>query len=97
MYDATSVWHKDKLYVGGWISGGNKDDARLYIYSPATDTWTTLDTPVYFFALTTYHSQLVLVGGKMCGQGGKCTNKLWMLNDGQLQWQETPSHENRVS
>jgi hypothetical protein len=92
---AHAVWLKDKVYLGGgWTSGLNtiaRSDARLYIYTPATDTWTTLDTPVYWFGLATYHSQLVLVGGREYGGenvSGEPTNKLWTLSeDGQ--WQET--------
>ena len=87
MYDATAALHGDKLYVGGWTSRGNKDDARLYIYTPITDTWSDIDAPVYWFALTTYHFQLVLVGGKECVDG-KYTNKLWTLSE-HGQWQET--------
>jgi hypothetical protein len=86
------VWLKDKVYVGGgWISGNKRDDSRLYIYTPTTDTWTTLDTPVYWFGLTTYHSQLVLVGGwEFVGENvvGEPTNKLWTLSE-EGQWQET--------
>ena len=89
---AKAVWLKDKVYVGGGVTSRSyRSDARLYIYTPATDTWTTLDTPVYSFGLTTYHSQLVLVGGrKYVGENvlGVPTNKLWTLSeDGQ--WQET--------
>jgi hypothetical protein len=78
---AHAVWLKDKVYVGGCISDNRRDWARLYIYTPATDTWTTLDTPVYWFGLTTYHSQLVLVGGMKYVPDesvvGEATNKLW--------------------
>ncbi|MCG8621144.1 MAG: hypothetical protein MJE68_03945, partial [Proteobacteria bacterium] len=90
---AQAVCLKDKVYVGGGVTTESsfRPDARLYIYTPATDEWTTLDTPVYFFALTTYHSQLVLVGGEeYVGEDvlGEPTNKLWILSeDGQ--WQET--------
>ena len=89
---AKGVWLKDKVYVGGGATLGSlRDHAKLYIYTPATDTWTTLDTPVYHFALTAYHSQLVLVSGyEYIGMGvrGKPTHNLWTLNeDGQ--WQET--------
>jgi hypothetical protein len=89
---AHAVWLKDKVYVGGGRTSGNRrSDARLYIYTLATDAWTTLDTPVYLFGLTTYHSQLVLVGGReYVGENidGELTNKLWTLSeDGQ--WQET--------
>jgi hypothetical protein len=85
---AEAVWLKDKVYVGGGPALGSKRDlARLHIYTPATDTWTTLDTPVYCFGLTTYHSQLVLVGGRKY-VAGELTNKLRTLSeDGQ--WQET--------
>ena len=92
--DAQAVWLKDKVYVGGGMKSGNMNlipDARLYIYTPATNTWTTLDTPVYKFGLTTYHSQLVLVGGwEYVGENidSELTNKLLTLSeDGQ--WQET--------
>ena len=91
--DANAVWLKDKVYVGGGMTSESvRDQARLYIYTPATDEWTTLDTPVIWFALATYHSQLVLVGGKeYVGEnvfGGDFTNKLWTLSeDGQ--WQDT--------
>ena len=77
------VWLKDKVYVGGGVTlGSYRDGTRLYIYTPTTDTWDTpIDTPVYGFALTTYHSQLVLVGGLeyISENKGKRTNKLWTL------------------
>ena len=89
---AEAVCLKDKVYVAGGVKFGSlRGDARLYIYTPATNAWTTLDTPVYFFALTTYHSQLVLVGGKVyVGENieGERTNKLWTLSKNG-QWQET--------
>ena len=89
---AQAVWLKDKVYVGGgWTPERTRKWARLYIYTPATDEWTTLDTPVFWFGLTTYHSQLVLVGGRKYVDddvAGEPTDKLWTLyEDGQ--WQET--------
>jgi hypothetical protein len=98
--DTQAVCLNDKVYVGGggWTFESTRDAARLYIYTPATDTWTTLDTPVRRFGLTTYHSQLVLVGGVEYvdeNYTGKQSNKVWTLSeDGQ--WQETlppiPTH-----
>ena len=70
---------------------GRKDDARLCIYTPTTDTWSVIDTPVYYFALVTYHSQLVLVGGmEYVGEESvrPVTNKLWTLT-GRDRWRET--------
>ena len=91
--NAQAVWLRDKLYVGGGgTSGYNmRDEARLYIYIPTTDTWSEINTPVYWFALITYHSQLVLVGGwEYVGErsNGPVTNKLWTLTEHD-QWRET--------
>ena len=86
--DAHAVWLKDKVYVGGGTTPGIiRDLARLYSYTSATNTWTMLDTPVHWFALTTYNSQLVLVGGNKY-VSGSLTNKLWTLSEND-QWQET--------
>ena len=87
-----AVCLKDKVYIRIRSGvGGKRAAARLYINTPATDTWDTLDTPVYDFALTTYHSKLVLVGGsKYFGENvrGRPSNKLWTLSeDGE--WEET--------
>ena len=92
MLNAQAVWLGDKLYVGGGgKSGSFRDAARLYINTPTTDTWTEINTPVCYFALVTYHSQLVLVGGwEYVGEerNGPVTNKLWTLT-GSDQWRKT--------
>ena len=91
--DAQAIWLEDKIYVGGGITPGiSRTDARLYIYTPTTDIWTVMDTPVLLFALTIYHSQLVLVGGREYVSygpvGGLVTDKLWTLDE-QNELQET--------
>ena len=67
-----------------------KDDAKLYIYTPSTDNWHTIDTFVCWFALVCYDSKLVLVGGveyvSELGEG-QCSDKLLTLNDDE-EWQE---------
>ena len=90
MRDAQAVWLGDKLYVGGgWTPQTARDDARLYIHAPTPDTWSHIETPVFWFALITYHSQLVLVGGKeLVGEYFPVTNKLWTLTE-HGQWRET--------
>ena len=88
--NAQSVCLKGKVYVGGGVTYNRRTDARLYIYTPATDTWETMDTPVYWFALTAYHSQLVLVGGMEFVSDsveGRPSNKLWTLSEDD-EWQE---------
>ena len=88
MCDAQAVWLKDKLYVGGVIAKSfvPNDALYLYVYYPNTDTWCTIDTPVCWFALATYHSQLVVVGGweytdKKALGWGVPTNKLLVLRE----------------
>ena len=84
--NAQAVWLGDKLYVGG-----GETSCKLYIYIPTCNTWSEINTPVYLFALITYHSQLVLVGGReYVGEwsDGPVTNKLWTLT-GYDQWMET--------
>ena len=77
--EAHSVWLNGKLYVvGGDIHGGS--DARLLIYSPSEDSWEVIPTPTYYYALATYHSQLVLVGGHE-PTTHKPTSKVWLLED----------------
>ena len=78
-----AVCLNDKVYFKRMAAG------KLSIYTPATDTWDTIDTPVHGCALTTYRSQLVLVGGKNCDDK-RPSAKLWTLSeDGQ--WLETLS------
>ena len=64
--------------------------AELHIYLPKTNLWRGMHTPVYYFALTTYRSQLVLIGGyEFVNEGDDIlTNKLWTLYK-YTQWQET--------
>ena len=87
---ARAIWLGDALCLGGGkTSGHNRDKARLYVYTPTTDAWRELDTPVYYLTLITYHSQLVLVGGReFVGDAkGPVTNKLWTLIENN-QWKE---------
>ena len=98
MRNAQAVLHNDTLYVGGGLTQRKlqKDEAKLYVYSPTTDIWhAAIDTPVYWFALVVYRSQLILVGGREyhdqeSDKPGKTTNKLWTLSnlDSPLLWQE---------
>ena len=78
---AQAVLLEDRLYLGGGMTSGNhRDDARLYVYTHTTDMWSMMETPVLWFALISYHSQLVLVGGRNYIDEkilGPVTNKLW--------------------
>ena len=78
--EAHSVWLNGKLYVGGGSIYGGVSDAQLLVYSPSEDSWEVIPTPTEHYALATYHSQLVLVGGRD-PTTAKSTSKVWLLED----------------
>ena len=81
MSDAQAVVLGDKVYIGGGDSTYHSQ-AVLLIYDYSNDSWETLDTPTVNYALTTYNSQLVLVGGRD-PITENITNQLWVLDE---QW-----------
>ena len=92
-----TVCLNDHLYVGaGAICGSEHDKCRLFEYSVMLNTWDILDTHLAEFALASYHSKLILLGGRECEfdstQKTKSpTNKIWFLDDQyQLQEAEIP-------
>lgn len=58
--------------------------SRLLVYNFTKDSWDIMDTPTEDYAITTYHSQLALLGGTDPNIG-RATNQLWVL-DKQHQW-----------
>jgi hypothetical protein len=92
-----TVYLNDHLYVGaGAFCGSGRDKCRLFEYCITLNTWDILDTHLAEFALASYHSKLILLGGREyeCDGHGLCTlktksptNKLWFLDD-QYQFQE---------
>ena len=91
IFSAKAVWLKNKLYMVESLEAKH----RMYIYTPATDEWSTTNIPVHNSALVTYHSNLVLVGGRR-KDTASATNKLFtMISLGQ--WRETipPMSEER--
>lgn len=79
MKDLNAVWFKGKLYVGG-MAESLTCSARLYIYSPAIGWSKSVVAPSYKFALVTYQSRLLLIGGKKYvedNETGSNTNIIW--------------------
>ena len=71
--------------------GTRRDHARLYIYSPSQNSWNTVNTPVYYFAMTTYRDQLVIVNGRKFinnDESGPLTDKVLTMNEDLDQWEE---------
>lgn len=79
VYNTQAVMLGSKVYIGGEsINSGLS--SRLLAYDFTKDSWDKLDTPTQWYALTTYHSQLVLVGGRDATTW-KTTNELWALDE----------------
>ena len=98
MWDAQAVFLDGTLHVGGGITlGSYRDHARLYSCKPGGDgSWTATDTPTYCYALTTYDSHLLLVGGKEY-PSVQITNKIYTMIDGKFKELLPPMKERRCS
>ena len=83
--NAQAVVLENKVYIGGG-SMHPSPPSRLLIYDFTEDSWDILDTPTQWYSLTTYHSQLVLVGGKH-PVTDEATNQLWVLDE-QHHWNQ---------
>ena len=98
MYDAQAVFLDGTLHVGGmgtaWTCSVRP---RLYSCKPGGDgSWTATDTPIYQYALTTYDSHLLLVGG-IEYPSNQITNKIYSMIDGEFKELLPPMKEKRES
>ena len=83
--NAQAVVLGNKVYIGGG-SMHPMLPSRLLIYDFTEDSWDMIDTPIQWYALTTYHSKLVLVGGRDPNtREATSANQLWVLDD-QYHW-----------
>ena len=91
-----SVYLNDHLYIGGVYPGSQREMCRLFEYSVSLNTWDIFDIDLADFALASYQSKLLLLGGRECkfDPNGFCrtksespTKKVWILDD-QYQLQE---------
>ena len=80
VYNTQAVIVNYKVYIGGESINSGSALSRLLIYDFTKDSWDKLDTPTQWYALTTYHSQLVLVGGRDATTW-ITTNELWALDE----------------
>ena len=81
--DAQCVFVNNRLYVGSGqkLSFGTEHfNPRIFVFSTNLDLLSELTTPTYHYALTTYNSQLVLVGGRLSSTN-KLSDRLWIRNE----------------
>ena len=83
VYSAQAVVLRNKVYIGGGVVYPGSS-SRLLVYDFTKNSWDMLNTPTQWYALATYRSQLVVVGGRD-PDTGRTTNKLWVLNE-QCRW-----------
>ena len=83
VFNAQAVVLENKVYIGGGCMSP-EPSSILLVYDFTKDLWDKLDTPTQWYALTSYNSQLVLVGGTDPNTG-IATNQLWVLNE-QCKW-----------
>ncbi len=76
MYHAQAVQLKTKVYVKG-VTPSIETASTIYTYEVPADAWVSMQSPAYYSALTIYHSQLVLVGGRETTTK-RVTDQLWV-------------------
>ena len=77
---------KNKVYVATICKYAMQEVTRLHVCNSDFTAWTPLTTPTeQWFGISSYHSQLVVVGGKEY-LTGKLTNKVWVSDDG-IKWE----------
>ena len=81
--NAQAVVLGNKVYIGGGIMHSGSS-SRLLVYDYTKDSWDILNTHTQWYALTIYHSQLVMVGGAD-PDTLEATNQLWVLDE-QCRW-----------
>ena len=86
---AQCVLLQNTIYLGGGYTSSLESDASLFISSTDLNSWSQVTTPTRYYGLTTYHSQVVLVGGEE-PDTDMITNKLWTLKGG-TNWQPSLS------
>ena len=79
----------DKIYVGNLCIASNiEKKGKICVSLFNLQSWTLIDdTPTHSYALTTYKSKLVLVGGAI-GNSDITTNELWLSADCGKTWSQ---------
>ena len=77
-----AVWLNGVVYVGGGYDVVVGPSYTINCYNPVNSSWTSINTPYYFFAITTLNNNLIIVGG--CDKQSQRTNQISTMNDGQI-------------
>lgn len=99
--NAQAVFVNETLYVGGGSTDHEAHDANLYCFKTrlgSDDCWMCIQTPTYLYALTSYNSHPVLVGGIETEYSSyKATNSIYFVIDGLIEEGLPPLKKERHS
>ena len=88
LFGAECVFVNNRLYMGSGIifpEGRLRNNKQLFVFSANLDLLSESTTPTTEYALTTYNSQPMLVGGRLSSTF-KLSNKLWVRNERKGIW-----------
>ena len=83
-----------KLYMGGTsMTKTGQPAAKLYSYiiSSKSEWKIEVDPPVYNFALVSYKSELLLIGGKVCSKENEIADFIWTYDKIQQKFEKHPT------
>ena len=82
----TAVWLNGLVYVGGGLEAISSNVGRkshiINCYDPINNSWSSINTPYGYFAMTTLNNKLLIAGGK--DKSFKTTNQILTMDAGQL-------------
>ena len=72
------------VYVGGGCETHYTKSYRIDVYNVAENSWSSvpINTPCNYFAMAALSNHLIVAGGR--NRDNKCTDKVFILDDGQL-------------
>lgn len=86
--DAQCLILNEKLFIGGHYNSSHDGAKLLVTCIDLQSSWDVLPTPSSLYALTTYHSEVVLVGGREVSTDNVRTNKLWSSDNEGHNWRK---------
>ena len=90
VWGAQAVILRNKVYMGGGetLDKSSGTEYTILIHDITRGSWRSIRSPTRWSALTTYHDQLVLVGGGEASSA-KVTNNLWTLQEDEHTFTQT--------
>ena len=87
MCDPQAVVIRGRICVTGGNTADSKQEPIVYVYDFEFDGWDTIEAPVRFSAVTSYHDQLTLLGGREAIEDElQRTDKVWVYSESEKKW-----------